>query len=365
MIGIVVGLIAKPGSRIDDRTRVFIGNMIIESHEKGNKNESSVESDRSGTSLVVEIHSEKRAEEKKRKNVSLINFIVNIIPENIFTALANGENLKIIFFCIILGIMMQFIPDQSSNNMITILEGVFDAFQKVITIALYFLPFGLASLVASQISGIGISVLSSLLTVIILVYITVLIIFIIATIVIWRASGKPWHLQFKALKDVIIIALGTRSSFATIPSSLSGLTKELDMNEGKVKLVIPLGITLCRYGNTVIFSFMAVFAAQLYGVAIGFNEILVILIGSVLASMATSGAPGIVARTMIGLVLTPLGIPSGAIIVILLAIDPVIDPVLTLLNVYPNCASATLIAKEKQEKRGRRAEDMEGAVHEN
>ncbi len=62
--------------------------------------------------------------------------------------------------------------------------------------------------------------------------------------------------------------------------------------------------------------------------------------------MAASGAPSLVSRTMISMVLLPLGIPAEAIIVILLAIDPVLDPILTLMSTYPNYALTAIIANE-------------------
>lgn len=338
IISAIFGIITGPGKRIDQETRKFIGNMIIEKSRQG--------TDTSDVSLIVEIDSENHIEQKGNKGGVLIPFLINIIPENIFKALSHGENLKIIFFCFLLGLMLKFIPSDSSSYLLILFEGIFDVFQKIIIFSLYFLPFGLCSLIAAQISRVGISMLLSLLLLIILVYILALIIFFISTIIIWIYSEDSYFAQFKALKDAIILALGTRSSFATIPSCLMGLTKNMRLDESRINLSLPLGITLCRYGNTLIFAFMSVFAAQLYDKSVGINGFIVILIGSILASMATSGAPGIVARTMIGIILIPLGLPSGAIIVILIAIDPIIDPISTLINVYPNCASATVISKK-------------------
>ena len=57
-----------------------------------------------------------------------------------------------------------------------------------------------------------------------------------------------------------------------------------------------------------------------------------------------------VARTMIGMVLAPIGIPSEAIIVMLMALDPIIDPITTIINVYPNCAATCLIAAQDESK---------------
>jgi len=80
------------------------------------------------------------------------------------------------------------------------------------------------------------------------------------------------------------------------------------------------------------------------------QTVIIIVTISVLAAMAASGAPGIIARTMIAMVLTPLGIPSQAIVVMLIAIDPIIDPLTTLINVYPNCAAAAIVSSSGKTK---------------
>lgn len=49
---------------------------------------------------------------------------------------------------------------------------------------------------------------------------------------------------------------------------------------------------------------------------------------------------------MIAIVLTPLGLPAGAAIVLLLAVNAIIDPVLTIINIHLTCAASILIARE-------------------
>ncbi len=78
--------------------------------------------------------------------------------------------------------------------------------------------------------------------------------------------------------------------------------------------------------------------AQIYGIELGVNEISMVFIGSILAGLAASSAPGIVGLSMIAMILDPLGLPTHVAIILLLAIDPIVDPILTALNVHANCA---------------------------
>ncbi len=340
MISVIIGVFSEMVMKVDVETQRAIGKIAL-----SNESENNISTP--GT-VIKEIDSRKSVTEDDNKN-GLISFIINIIPENIFSALARGENLKVIFFFAILGIMLKYISAEASENIILIFDGIFMAFQKLIKVTMYFLPFGLTALMATQLAQVGFAALASLLKFIILLYIVALIIFLISTVIIWRQGSRSYFQQFKALGEPLLICLGTRNSFAAVPSAISGLSNELKFNQERINLSVPLGVSLCRYGNVMVFSLGAVFATQLYGYSLGVEKIIIIIITSVLAGMATSGAPGLVARTMIVLVLTPLGIPAEAIIAMLLAIDPVIDSITTVINVYPNLVASAIIASDGKE----------------
>ncbi len=336
--GLGFGLLVE----IDSDTQRAIGEITIESGESG-QDDVLVP----GTT-VREINS-LDGDLGRRDDFSLIDFLVNIIPENIFTALANDENLQVIFFFTLFGLMLKFTSKEATMTIIAFFDGVFEAFQKLIKLTMYFLPLGLAALVATQFAQIGFGALISLLKFIFLIYFAALFIFLAITIIIWKRGSKSYLQQLKAMGETLMICLGTRNSFAAIPSAITALSEELDFDTSGVNLSVPLGVSICRFGNVMVFSLGAIFATQLYGISLGLEQLLIVIIVSVLAGMATSGAPGLIARTMIGMVLTPLGVPAAAIIALLLAIDPVIDPITTVVNVYPNLGAAAIIASEKEE----------------
>ncbi len=340
VIGLSVGAVSISLTGDDSEMKKAIGKMMIAKDENSN-----LFGDLKFKSVIKEIDSRFYIEDKQDKE-GFIKFIVNLIPKNIFTALTKGQTLKIIFFFIVLGVMLKFVSDKSSSNLISFFEGLFEAFLTFIKFAMYFLPLGLCALMADQFSQIGFTIFSSLIKLIILIYMSSLLIFFISTLIIWRYSRGSYFTQFAALKDAIVIALGTRSSFAALPSAITGLVEGLQLNKDRANLTVALGFTLCKYGKILIFCIGAVFAAHLYDHTLGLESYLIIIISSILAAMAASGAPSLVSRTMISMVLLPLGIPAEAIIVILLAIDPIVDPILTLISTYPNYALTAIIANE-------------------
>jgi proton glutamate symport protein len=73
-------------------------------------------------------------------------------------------------------------------------------------------------------------------------------------------------------------------------------------------------------------------------------QLALVVTASVLAAVAASGAPGIAAVGMLALVLEPLELPAAVGVILLSAIDPVVDPLITATNVTATCAAVSVVA---------------------
>ena len=78
------------------------------------------------------------------------------------------------------------------------------------------------------------------------------------------------------------------------------------------------------------------------------QTILIILVGAVTFSLSIIGAPGVVAVSMLSIILTPLGIPSETIVLIYLATIPFFDPLAVFSSVYSNIAVAAIVSPGKE-----------------
>lgn len=325
--GILAGIIGQPGTGLGEDTQAVLGQLV---------HKSSI-----GLDIEMFFFEENPL---SQASPSLLNFFVGIVPSNIMESMTNGNNLQVLFFAIVLGVAAGFIPGRHSDSLLLMLSSIYLAFSKVIKWAMYILPFGLCCLMADQVSRVGPEILIAM-TKFVIVFVTCGIsIVVICTIIIWKYSGKGFVEVIVGLKEPIIIALGTRNSLATIPSSLDALHTKLKFDKTKTNLLVPLGVTICRYGSVVYFSLATMFVAQLYDSPLDFHAYVIILIGSILAGMATSGASGVLTLAMMLLVLEPLGLPFEAVLVLFIAIDPIVDPLRTLLIVYVACASSAIIS---------------------
>ena len=195
----------------------------------------------------------------------------------------------------------------------------------------------------SQISSIGIEVLVAMTTLVLLLYAGAVALIVLYTVLIWlRVGGSYWR-SVGALKEAMFVAFGTSSSFAAIPAALRGLKDGLKLDRSVVDLAMPLGITLNPPGSVFHFAIATLFLSNLYGIHLDVGQMIFVVLGAMLAGVAASGAPGIAALTMISIILVPLGLPVEVAIILLVAIDPIVDPILTVVNVVGNAAMTALL----------------------
>ena len=157
-----------------------------------------------------------------------------------------------------------------------------------------------------------------------------------------RARVSPLAAITK-LQETIILAITTRSSFACIPIAVSELTEKLKLDRSGTDLVMPLGTTICRIGAVPYFAIGTIFIAEVYGVELTWLSYAIIILGSVAAGFASSGATGAMGVVLISIVAGPLNLPVEAAIALFIAVDPILDVIRTLVLVYGNCALTSII----------------------
>lgn len=277
-----------------------------------------------------------------------VGTLVNsMVPDNIFAALAEGQTLKVLLFAMIFGVSLGLINASTTAALFDTLDSFYQAFNKVIHGLTYLLPFGLCSLLAYQLSQVGIEVLLSMVDFVVVAIATFALIYVISTLVIWQRSGARLWPTLLALKDPTFLSLATSSSLACLPAAITSLSDHLKFNPQTTNLVTPLAITLCRFGSVVYFASATLFVVQLYQRDLGLAGLGIVIVGSILAGMATSGVTGILTLTMLGLVLDPLKLPLEAVLVLFIAIDPLMDPFRTLGIVHTGMAATALVASRE------------------
>lgn len=277
------------------------------------------------------------------------DFLKDLIPVNVFQAMGEGGSLQILFFCIVLGVAVGLLPTRKRDTILELTDALFQAFFGIISWVMYLLPLGLFCLIAGQIAQTGVDILFAMLKFVLLVYgFSIAMLAGSAIIISLTTNTNPFR-AILALRESLLIAFGTQSTFAAMPSAIKGLSDGLGVDHKLVNLLIPLGAVIARYSMIIVYAIAAIFAAQLYQIPLAVSDYGLIILLSVLAAVAGAGTPGIVSLAMITIVFLPVGLPSAAIIVLLLAVNPIIEPITTVANVSGNCAATALIASTVKE----------------
>ena len=334
LIAVLIGFIFNPGKGLDGGTLQALGVLV---------NQSAVDLQVNLTGELAPVES----------GPGLSSFLVGLIPSNIIYAVGNGNTLQVLFFCIVSGIALGVLPQgQKTEPLMLVLESVYSAFQTLINWLKYLLPFGLLGLLAEQLSEINMSTVSVMGNFLLISILTFGILFSISVILLSVRSKYSFKEVLFKIKEPLLLAFTTQSSLACLPSAIDSLTNGLRFESKSTNLVLPLAITLCRFGPIAYFAIATIFVSSLYQSPLGFGDILILIAGSIFAGMATSGLSGVLTLTMLSIVLSPLGLPLDAVLVLLIAIDPLINPFRTLTIVGTSITVSSFISEQTSDEQG-------------
>lgn len=318
-LSIVISLLAGPGRYLSQDAKILLGKTLNVADQSG------------GSHAVA--------------SRGVVEFIHAMIPSNIFHDLGRGSNLSILFFSLILGIAIGTMGGKKAQSILDVAEGLFNAFFKIVDWSMYLLPVGLFSLLANQLASTGTDTLAAMLRFVLIIWGTTLLVIVVNTAIMSLTLRRSPLVTLSALKQSMLIAFGTSNSIAALPSTIEALTGDkIKLPANIINLVVPIGVVLNSFSMIIMYIAASVFAAELYGVPLHAPQIVIVILLSVLAALAGAGAPSIVCISMISIVLSPLGLPAQAIIVLLIAVDPLIDPIGTVANIHTNATISVVVA---------------------
>jgi len=279
---------------------------------------------------------------------SAIEILVGIIPTNPIKALIDGNMLQIIFLALLFGTVLTMIKKERADPLIKLLEGVNDAVIQVVHIAMKLAPFGVMALIAGVVGQFGTDILITLLKYS-LVVIGGLFLYTVSvnSLALGILAKTNPLLFFKAVKEAMIVAFSTSSSNAALPVSME-CVEHMGVSREYSSFVIPLGATINMDGTALYQAVSAVFIAQIYGIPLGIEGQITIVLMATLSSVGAAGVPtaGIITLAM---VLKQIGIPLEGIALIL-GVERLLDMCRTTTNVVGNMA-CSIVIKESEEKR--------------
>jgi Na+/H+-dicarboxylate symporter len=273
----------------------------------------------------------------------LRDVFVALIPNNIFTAMAEGQMLQIIIFAILLGIAIT-LSGEPGQRILAFFGALNEVVLKLVGIIMLVAPYGVFALVARTFAGEGFAAFPPLMGYFLTVLAALLIHVLVTYPVLLKLLAGLNPVTFmKKLRDVHLFAFSTASSNATIPITLRTVENRLGASNSIASFTVPLGATINMDGTAIMQGVATIFIAQAYNIPLGLADLAMVILTATLASIGTAGVPG-VGLIMLGMVLKQVGLPVEGIALII-GIDRLLDMIRTAVNVTGDAMVTCIISK--------------------
>jgi len=294
---------------------------------------------------------EKGVKDKKQaaenvKDGGPLEFLVDIVPTNIFDAASNNRNmLQVIFFAILFGIALIMLPNEKTTYVKGFFDGINDIILQIVDIIMMAAPYGVFALLGGLVVDFGasaelfIALAKYSVTVIVGLLLMILVVYPLILKIFTKMKYKDF---FKGIMPAQMLAFSTSSSAATLPVTMERCEDHLGVSEEVSSFVLPLGATINMDGTSLYQAVAAVFIAQAYGMDLDMSQQLTIVLTATLASIGAAAVPG-AGMVMLVIVLGAIGVPTEGLALIF-GVDRLLDMMRTVVNVTGDATVATVVA---------------------
>ena len=368
-IGLLLVNVLQPGKFIDEEQRIknrlqyerwveatdgveiLDGKNYLNDPRYGNVQAEEIEMDEQ---TKADLEAKMKVAEQS-KGAGPLQFIVDMVPENIVLSLSNQQlMLQVIFFAIFFGITMAMIPDDKVKGLSEFINGSNEVFLKMVDIVMKAAPFFVFALLAGIIAkmadtpGEVIEVFKGLASYSgTLVLGLLFLIFVFYPVIIKLVANMGYRKFFKNMGPAQLMAFSTSSSAATLPVTMECVEENMGVSKKVASFVLPVGATVNMDGTSLYQAVAVVFLAQMHMVDLTAIQQLTIVLTATLASIGSAAVPSAGLIMMI-LVLQSVGL-NPAWVAILFPVDRPLDMLRTVVNVTGDASVSTIVAKTEGE----------------
>ena len=258
---------------------------------------------------------------KVKEAPSIMQVFVAMIPSNPIASMAKADILPIIIFALFTGAGIISVGGKRAEILISFFDAMAEVCYKIIAMIMRLAPIGVFCLLLPVVVMNGPKVLLPLLSVILCMAIGCC---IHAVGVYSTLAGVSAHMSpltfFRGMSEAMAIGFTTCSSAGTLPVNMNGTA---------------LYMGVC-----------SLFIANVFGIPLTFDQMIMIVLTGTLASIGTAGVPG-AGLIMLAMVLQSVGLPLEGLALVA-GIDRVLDMFRTCLNITGDAAVAVAVnATEK------------------
>jgi Na+/H+-dicarboxylate symporter len=269
--------------------------------------------------------------------------ISQLIPTNLTQAQMDQSMLQVVIYSIIMGLALTSVSPSRASVLRQVIEGIQEVSMKVVNWTMLLAPYAVFGLIADISIRVGFDVLLGMSAYVGTVLLGLFLLFVFYMLIVGLVARKNVWQFMRVIRPAQLLAFSTSSSAAVMPLSLQTAIHELEVDESTARFVIPLGATVNMDGTAIYQVIAAVFLAQVFAIDISMNEIILLAVTTVGASIGSPSTPG-VGIVILATVLTSVGIPAEGIALIL-GVDRILDMCRTSVNVTGDLVATTVMQK--------------------
>lgn len=291
------------------------------------------------------------AEAGNQKASGPLQFLVDMVPDNVITAMSNNKlMLQVIFFTIFLGISMLLVGEKKAAPLKAIFDSLNDVVLKMVDIIMLSAPYAVFALLANVVVTSGDpDILLALLRYagVVVLGLVLMIAFYLIVVAFYVKKNPFWFL--KQISPAQLLAFSTSSSAATLPVTMERVEEHIGVDKEVSSFVLPVGATINMDGTSLYQGVAAVFISQALGYDLPLTAQLTIVLTALLASIGSAAVPG-AGMVMLVIVLEAVGFPSDLLpigLALIFAVDRPLDMCRTTVNVTGDATVSMLVAKSE------------------
>jgi Na+/H+-dicarboxylate symporter len=272
---------------------------------------------------------------------TLGNFVSHMFPRSIIEAMASNEILQIVVFSMFFGMACASLGE-SALPVVKLLDSLTHIMLKVTGFVMHTAPIAVFAAVTSVIAQNGIGVLLTYGQFIGEFYLGLLLLCISLGCVCFLFLGRRLLSLIRHIREPMLLAFGTASSESAYPKLLQQLER-FGCDEKICGLVLPLGYSFNLDGSMMYMTFAVLFIAQAYGIDMALGDQLIMLLTLLFTSKGVAGVPR-ASLIVIAATLSMFHIPEAGLL-LLLAVDQILDMGRSATNVFGNSIASALISR--------------------
>lgn len=275
------------------------------------------------------------------KSMTIVDFLMNIIPKTFVDPFATGEILPVLFVAVIFGLALCRFGDRV-RPLVNLIDQVSTGLFGMVRIIMYAAPIGAFGAMAFTIGKYGLGTLLSLGQLVLSVYIVSILFVVVVLGLALRIAGFSIIKVAAHFKEEVLFVFAATSAETMMPRCMEKLQR-LGIRREVVGLVMPTGFSFNMDGTAIYMTMAVLFIAHATNTPLTIEQQLIMLFVMLFTS---KGAAGVTGGGFIALAATlpVLGVLPVAGLALVIGVDRFMAEIRAATNLFSNVIATLVVA---------------------